>query len=51
MVQQPIGVPAGPIRIIAVYDSINDVMGLSRFVQQTTYFLRIFIHDFILRWF
>lgn len=32
--EQPVGVPGGPVGIVPVGDPVDDVVGLSRFVQQ-----------------
>jgi len=33
-VQQPVGVPGGPVRVISVGDPVDDVVRLGRFVEE-----------------
>lgn len=33
-VQQPVGVPGGPVRIVSVRDPVDHVVGLSRLIQE-----------------
>ena len=34
-VEEPVGIPGGPIRIVSVRDPIHDVVGLGRLVQKS----------------